>query len=35
MYQEVTAFFKKLKLEGPPEDLDASEDPWAVLLMAS
>jgi len=29
--KEVTAFFKKLKLEGPPEDLDASEDPWAVL----
>jgi cation-transporting ATPase 13A1 len=29
--KEVTAFFKKLKLEGPPEDLDASDDPWAVL----
>jgi len=29
--KEVTAFFKKLKQEGPPEDLDASEDPWAVL----
>merc|ERR1719487_1071936 len=29
--KDVTAFFKKLKLEGPPEDLDASEDPWAVL----
>jgi cation-transporting ATPase 13A1 len=29
--KEVTAFFKKLKLEGVPEDLDAGEDPWAVL----
>jgi cation-transporting ATPase 13A1 len=29
--KEVSLYFKKLKAEGPPEDLDLTDDPWAFM----